>query len=105
MRRSGDASKVAAIRDYLSLLAQAHTWAQKHIQAWADIWAQATGLPASVMLTAAKDTASAAVPVTSGVVGSELQITDAFYVTGLIPAKVNFANFSDSRFNSILGAS
>ncbi|HUK68107.1 MAG TPA: ABC transporter substrate-binding protein [Streptosporangiaceae bacterium] len=101
----GDASKVAAIRDYLSLLTQAHAWARTHLQAWADVWAQATGLPASVMLTATKDAASSAVPITSGVVGSEQRITDAFYAAGLIPTKVNFANFSDGRFNNVLGAS
>ena len=101
----GDPAKVTAIRDYLTLLDQAHAWAQSHLQNWANVWAQATGLPASVMLTAAKDAASTAVPITSSVVGSEQQLVNAFYAAGLIPAKVNFAYFSDSRFNSILGAS
>ncbi len=100
-----DPAKVTAIRDYLTLLDQAHTWAQSHLQTWATVWAQATGLPASVMLSAAKDSVSTAVPITSSVVDSEQQLVNAFYAAGLIPTKVNFADFSDSRFNSIVGAS
>ncbi len=100
-----DPAKVTAVHDYLALLAQAHTWANSHPQTWASVWAQATGLPTRVMLAAAKDAASTAVPITGGVVGSEQQVANAFYATGLIPAKVNFAEFSDTRFNSILGAS
>jgi sulfonate transport system substrate-binding protein len=100
-----DAAKVAAIRDYLALLSQAHAWVQTHLQTWANVWAQATGLPTGVMLTAARDAGSTAVPITSSVVASEQQVTNAFYAAGLIPTKVNFANFSDSRFNSVLGAS
>ena len=33
-----DPAKAAAIRDYLSLLAQAHRWASTHLSAWAAVW-------------------------------------------------------------------
>jgi len=48
-----DPAKAAAIRDYLSLLAQAHRWASTHLSAWAAVWAQASGLPSAVMRKAA----------------------------------------------------
>jgi sulfonate transport system substrate-binding protein len=101
----GDSGKVAAIRAYLTLLGQAHAWANAHLQAWASVWAQATGLPGSIMLTAAKDDYSTQIPVTPAVLASEQQVADAFYAAGLVPAKVNFSSYADLTFNSVLGSS
>jgi sulfonate transport system substrate-binding protein len=39
-----DPAKAAAIKDYLSLLVQAHAWVNNHLPAWADVWAKASGL-------------------------------------------------------------
>jgi sulfonate transport system substrate-binding protein len=97
--------KAAAIRDYLKLLNQAHTWADSHLSAWAAVWAKATGLPASVMVTAAKDDASRAVQITPAVVSSEQQVANAFTSAGLIPGHVDLANFVDTGFNSTVGSS
>jgi len=36
---------------------------------------------------------------------SALKITDDFYSAALIPTKVDFANFSYTRFNSVVGGS
>ncbi|HWG65294.1 MAG TPA: ABC transporter substrate-binding protein [Streptosporangiaceae bacterium] len=95
-----DPAKAAAIRDYLKLLAQAHAWANTHLQAWASVWAKATGLPASVMLTASKDDAISAVPITPAVVSSEQQVSNAFTTAGLIPGHVNFTQFVETAFNN-----
>src|SRR6266566_780794 len=65
-----DPAKAAAIRDYLSLVAQAHRWAKTHLPAWAAVWAKASGLPDNVMVKAATDAASNAVPITPAVIGS-----------------------------------
>jgi sulfonate transport system substrate-binding protein len=100
-----DPAKAAAIRDYLSLLAQAHQWANTHLSAWAAVWAKATGLPLSVMTRAANDDYSLAVPITSAVVASEQQVSDAFTAAGLIPVHVNFSQFVDTAFNATAGAS
>src|ERR1039457_6690248 len=100
-----DPGKAAAIRDYLKLLNQAHTWADAHLSVWASVWAKATGLPASVMLTAAKDDASKAVPITPAVVSSEQQVSNAFTAAGLIPGHVDFSNFVDTAFNNTVGSS
>jgi sulfonate transport system substrate-binding protein len=95
-----DPAKAAAIRDYLTLLAQAHRWANTHLAAWAAVWAKASGLPLNVMTKAAADDYSSAVPITPAVVSSEQQVADAFTAAGLIPVHVNFSQFVDTAFNS-----
>jgi sulfonate transport system substrate-binding protein len=95
-----DPAKAAAIKDYLALLAQAHAWATTHLSEWAAVWAKATGLPTAVMSKAASDDYSQAVPITSAVVASEQQVSNAFTAAGLIPVQVNFTNFVDTDFNS-----
>jgi sulfonate transport system substrate-binding protein len=100
-----DPGKAAAIRDFLSLLAQAHRWANSHLSAWAAVWAKASGLPLSVMNKAAGDDYSVAVPITPAVVASEQQVADAFTAAGLIPAHLDFGQFVDTAFNATAGAS
>jgi len=99
-----DPAKTAAVRSLLTLLNQAHTWAASHPAAWAAVWAQGTGLPAGVMLDAARDAAAVPVPITPAVVASEQQVSDAFTAVGLIPGHVDFSGFVDTRFNSIIGS-
>jgi sulfonate transport system substrate-binding protein len=100
-----DPGKAAAIRDFLSLLARAHRWANSHLSAWAAVWAKASGLPLSVMNKAASDDYSVAVPITPAVVASEQQVADAFTAAGLIPAHLDFGQFVDTAFNATAGAS
>jgi sulfonate transport system substrate-binding protein len=66
-----DPAKAAAIKDYLALVAQAHAWATNHQSAWAAVWAKASGLPDAVMVKAASDDFSLAVPITPAVITSE----------------------------------
>jgi sulfonate transport system substrate-binding protein len=100
-----DPVKVTAIRDYLGLLEKAYIWADSHTAAWAKYWALSTGLPLSIMLKAAKDDTSTPVPITSAVIASEQQVSNAFTAAGLIPVHVDFAKFGYTGFNSILGRS
>jgi sulfonate transport system substrate-binding protein len=100
-----DPAKAAAIRDYLKLIDQAHAWADTHLQVWAKVWAQATGLPYSVMLKSVRDSASTAIPVTPAVISAEQQVANAFSGAGLIPGQVDFANFAVSSFNDTVGSS
>src|SRR5207248_10473208 len=58
-----DPAKAAAIRVYLKLLNRAHKWADAHPRGWAGVWQKGTGLPDSIMATAARDAAATAVPV------------------------------------------
>jgi sulfonate transport system substrate-binding protein len=95
-----DPAKAAAIRAYLKIINQAHIWANTHPDAWARVWAQGTGLPDSIMQTAARDAQSVPIPITPAVIASEQHIADAYQTAGLIPGKVDLANFVVTRFNS-----
>lgn len=95
-----DPAKAVAIKDYLTLVAEAHQWADKHLPVWASVWAKASGLPLTTMLKASDDDYSLSVPITPAVVSSEQQVSDAFTSAGLIPGKVNFSGFVDTSFNS-----
>ncbi len=98
-----DPGKAAAIRTYLKLLNQAHAWAASHQHSWASFWAQGTGLPTGIMVSATRDTAATAVPITPAVVSSEQQVADAFTAAGLIPGHVNFASYVITSYNDTAG--
>lgn len=100
-----DPAKAAAIKDYIKLINQAHAWANTHLSTWATVWGKATGLPYNVMLKAAGDDTETAVAISPVVIKAEQQITDDFYSAGLIPTKVDFAKFSYTGFNSVVGGS
>lgn len=100
-----DPAKAAAIRAYLKLLNQAHTWAATHQAAWAAVWAKGTGLPAGIMTRAAKDSAATAVPITPAVVSSEQSVANAFTTAGLIPGHVDFTKYVVTSFNNTVAGS
>jgi sulfonate transport system substrate-binding protein len=95
-----DPKKAAAIKDYLKLLNEAYIWTDSHQQAWATDWAKATGLSDGIMVQATKDDLTTPVPITPAVVASEQAISDAFTSAGLIPVRVNFADYSVATFNA-----
>jgi sulfonate transport system substrate-binding protein len=96
-------AKAAAIHDYLTLLYKAYDWVNQHQSAWAATWAQATGMPTSVMLQAAKDDQDTPTQITPTVLSSEQSVANAFSTAGLIPSKINIKNFAVTTFNSVLG--
>jgi sulfonate transport system substrate-binding protein len=91
------------ITTYLKALNQAHRWANSHPAAWAATWAQATGLPVSVMTKAAKDDTQTPVPVDSKISAAEQSLVDAFSGAGLIPQHYSFAPFTTGEFNASVG--
>ena len=95
-----DPAKAAAIKVYLTTLNKAYLWADSHLSTWASLWAQATGLSNTIMLKAAQDDTQTPVAITPAVVSSEQGLVNAFYAAGLIPTKVNFANFSVTAYNA-----
>ena len=100
-----DPARAAAIRAYLKLIDQAHAWANTHPQQWGTIWAKATGLPASLMTQAAKDSTAVTVPITPAVLSSEQSIANVFTAAGLIPGHVAFSSFAVTTFNDTAGGS
>ena len=99
-----DRKKVAAIQDYLARLRRAQTWVYDHQEEWARVWAKDTGLPYEVALASVKRTNSTrvSVAVDKPLVASEQQIADTFTELKLIPKKVDFVDFVDTRFNGDL---
>ncbi|NEB00932.1 ABC transporter substrate-binding protein [Streptomyces sp. SID13726] len=102
-----DPKKVAAIKDYLERLRRAYQWVYSHEPEWAKVWAKETGLPEDVALAAVKRTYTTrvAVAVDRQLIASEQEIADTFTALKLIPRKVDFGNFVDTRFNGTLPAS
>ena len=99
-----DKKKVAAIKDYLERLRRAYTWVYSHESDWAKVWAKETGLPEDVALAAVKrtNTTRVAVAVDQQLIASEQEIADTFTALKLIPRKVDFGDFTDTRFNGDL---
>jgi sulfonate transport system substrate-binding protein len=100
---TGNPKTATEIREYLKLLDQAHRWANQHSTAWAATWAKATGLPQSVMDTAAKDDVQRPVPVDSRIASAEQSLVDAFSKAALIPRSYSFTPYASSAFNGTVG--
>jgi sulfonate transport system substrate-binding protein len=99
-----DPAKSAAIKSYLTILNRAYVWGAQHPQAWATAWAAAAGLPADIMLQAAKVSATTPVPLTDDIVKSEQNLVDQFFAAGLIPNKVDISQYITDQFNGTVAA-
>ena len=102
-----DTKKAAAIKDYLERLRRATAWVYGHQEEWAKVWAKDTGLPYEVALASVRRTNATriSVAVDKPLIASEQQIADAFTDLKLIPKKVDFGAFVDTRYNGRLPAS
>ncbi|MDC0768690.1 ABC transporter substrate-binding protein [Streptomyces sp. HD] len=96
-----DKKKAAAIKDYLERLRRATTWVHDHEEEWAKVWAKDTGLPYDVALASVKRTNATriSVAVDKPLIASEQEIADTFTALKLIPNKVDFGDFVDTRYN------
>jgi hypothetical protein len=56
------------------------------------------------MQVATKDELSTPVPVTPPVIASEQELVNAFYSAGLIPTKVDFANYSYTGYDDLFAS-
>ncbi|MFI7400613.1 ABC transporter substrate-binding protein [Streptomyces sp. NPDC049541] len=102
-----DTKKAAAIKDYLERLRRATAWVYGHQEEWAKVWAKDTGLPYEVALASVRRTNATrvSVAVDKPLITSEQQIADTFTDLKLIPKKVDFGAFVDTRYNGKLPAS
>ena len=99
-----DPKKAAAIKAYLTILNKGYGWTATHPQQWAAAWAKATGLPASVMETAAKIDGTTPVAITDDTATAEQKLVDQFFAAGLIPTKVDMKGFITDQFNDSVPA-
>ncbi|MFZ3468654.1 ABC transporter substrate-binding protein [Streptomyces sp. 4.24] len=96
-----DEAKSKAIGDLLVRLQRAQDWVFKHPEEWAKVWSKETGLPDEVAFDAVKRSNGTRIPVAidDAAVASEQKIADTFTELKLIPGKVVFKDFVDTRFN------
>ncbi|MET9603473.1 ABC transporter substrate-binding protein [Streptomyces sp. NPDC006512] len=96
-----DGAKSKAIADYLQRVQRAQDWVFKHPEEWAKVWSKETGLPYEVAFDAVKRSngTRVTVAVDDAAVASEQKIADTFTELKLIPGKVVFKDFVDTRFN------
>ncbi|GGO02816.1 ABC transporter substrate-binding protein [Microbispora rosea subsp. aerata] len=97
-----DPGKRAAVGDFLTRLAKARIWAATHLDEWAKVWAQETGLPIEVANAAVANAVATPVVIDDAVVSSEQEIADAFTAEGLIPGTVTFSQFVDDSYNDVV---
>lgn len=94
-----DTAKVAALHDFLHRVALAQRWATNHLQQWAQLYAQISGLTQQQALDTARSQASTYVPIDGTVQKAEQDAADAFAGAGLI-GKVDISRILDKRFNA-----
>lgn len=94
----GDASKSAAIKDFLARYSAATKWSEQNLDTWSTTYAELT----SITLDASKVTWTRSIKqpiaLSDTVVASEQEIADAFTEANAIPGKADFAAFVDTRF-------
>ncbi|GAA1475579.1 ABC transporter substrate-binding protein [Nocardioides aestuarii] len=96
-----DPATTAALEDYLARIARAQVWSRTHQEAWAEVWAEETGLSQEITLAAVKKRDVEVVPIDGKVVDSEQEMADAFADNGLFPAKFDVSDFFTDQFNEV----
>jgi sulfonate transport system substrate-binding protein len=99
-----DPKKAAAIKAYLTILNKGYVWTAAHPSQWAAAWAKATGLPLSVMQTAAKTDGTTPVAITDDTTTAENKLVEQFFAAGLIPSKVDMKDYITDQFNDSVPA-
>ncbi|NIH83120.1 ABC transporter substrate-binding protein [Amycolatopsis granulosa] len=99
-----DPGKNAAIRDFVVRIAKAQRWSDTHRDQWGQAWAADTGLAPGVALAAARNGPDVPVALDDRVIASEQELADAFTGEKVLPGKVEFARFVDTRYAADLAA-
>jgi sulfonate transport system substrate-binding protein len=99
-----DPGRNAAIADYVARVGKANQWAAAHLDQWAGLYSQQTGIAPAIAKAAAPRLAVNPVALDDSVVTSEQRLADAFASAGLIPDRVEMASFIDRRYNQLVPA-
>lgn len=87
-----DPDKAAALKDYISRLQRAFSWARSHQTQWADAWAKESGLPQSTTRAAVPKRLSQFQGVTGDAVSFEQSLADTLTDHKVIPKRVDFSS-------------
>lgn len=99
-----DGGKSAAIEDYLVRIAKAQKWSDSHKDEWSKAWSKVTGLKPNVAKASVDDGATLPIPLDDKVIASEQQLADQFTDAKLVPGKVHFADYVDTRYEAKTGS-
>ena len=102
-----DPPRRSAIEDHLRRLQQAYAWADAHPQAWADVQAQVTGVPADIYMQQFRERSAPTqiAPVDAAAIASEQAVADTFAQLGAIPAKVDVHPLWTTELNTSISTS
>ena len=94
----------AAIIDYLGRVQRSYLWSDAHPEAWADLVAKATGVPAALYVQQRRERSAPTrlAPVDAAAVASQQAVADGFAKAGVIPAHVDVAPLWDKVLNDDL---
>ncbi|HWC82801.1 MAG TPA: ABC transporter substrate-binding protein [Pseudonocardiaceae bacterium] len=95
-----DAGRNTALADFVTRVDKAEQWAATHLDAWAAIYAQQTGIPLATVQKAIGQIVLSPVTLDDSVVAAEQKLSDAFTSAGQLPGKVAFSSFVDRRFTA-----
>jgi sulfonate transport system substrate-binding protein len=96
-----DPATKAALSDYLKRITEAQLWASEHPDEWATVWAQGTGLDATITAAASVKRPVTVLPIDQTILDSEQEMADAFFDNGLIPNEVDLKDFFTDEFNDV----
>jgi len=95
-----DPATTAALRDYLGRIAKAQVWSATHKAQWATVWADETGLSHEITLAAVNKRKPRPIPIDAAVIASEQEMADAFSANGLLPTRIDVADWFTDEFNA-----
>lgn len=93
------AQKRALLGDYVARLARARRWARDHLDDYAQVLAQETGIPLAVARFAAQSYVGNAVPIDAALVREQGRIFERYHAAGIIPAIPRADTGYDGSFN------
>ncbi|MEP9364840.1 ABC transporter substrate-binding protein [Nocardioides sp. CN2-186] len=95
-----DPATEAALKDYLSRIAQAQVWSGTHKEEWSKVWAEETGLSPSITLAAVNNREVQPLPIDQTVIDSEQDMADAFSDNDLLPGEIDVSDYFTDDFNA-----
>ncbi|WP_423785333.1 ABC transporter substrate-binding protein [Gordonia bronchialis] len=97
-----DPKRNTAIRELVIHIAKASAWAKANPAQWARRYAAAIGIDPRAAATAQGRSLRPAIELTDAVIASQQKLADAFTDSGQIQGGVNFADYTDKRYNEAL---
>lgn len=91
--------KRALLGDYVARLARARAWARDHLDDYARVLAQETGIPVKVARFAAQSYVGNAVPIDATLIREQARIFERYHAAGIIPAIPRADKGYDGSFN------